>query len=155
HFRSRNKDLSCSGAPVFGIDGRMIAVLDVSAIDPNLSERAHGLTGTLTMAAADAIEERFFREHFRRQWIIAAILPIEESASAILLAVDADQRIVGANRVGRKSFALHDQGLQAGISLWHVFERDLAPFRQHRDVDIATRLILAGSDEQLPAIVTP
>ena len=58
HFRSRHKDLSCSGAPVFGIDGRMIAVLDVSAIDPNLSERAHGLTGTLTTSAARAIEEQ-------------------------------------------------------------------------------------------------
>jgi transcriptional regulator of acetoin/glycerol metabolism len=155
HFRSRNKDLSCSGAPVFGIDGKMIAVLDVSAIDPNLSERAHGLTGMLTVAAADAIEERFFREHFRRQWIIAAILPIEESASAILLAVDADQRIVGANRAARKSFMLHDQGLQFGISLWNVFERDLAPFRQHHDVDTATRLMLVGSDETLPAVVTP
>ncbi len=39
HFRSRHKDLSCSGAPVFGADGRLIAVLDVSAIDPELSRR--------------------------------------------------------------------------------------------------------------------
>ncbi|HEY2401029.1 MAG TPA: GAF domain-containing protein, partial [Steroidobacteraceae bacterium] len=41
HFRSRHIDLSCSGAPVFGVDGQLIAVLDVSAIDPELSERAH------------------------------------------------------------------------------------------------------------------
>src|SRR5229473_2486934 len=32
HFRSRHINLSCSGAPVFGVDGRLIAVLDVSAI---------------------------------------------------------------------------------------------------------------------------
>ena len=32
HFRSRHTDLSCSGAPVFGVDGRLMAVLDVSAI---------------------------------------------------------------------------------------------------------------------------
>ena len=38
HFRSRHIDLSCSGAPVFGADGRLMAVLDVSAIDPELSE---------------------------------------------------------------------------------------------------------------------
>ena len=44
HFRSRHIDLSCSGAPVFGVDGRLIAVLDVSAIDTELSERAHALT---------------------------------------------------------------------------------------------------------------
>jgi transcriptional regulator of acetoin/glycerol metabolism len=47
HFRSRHINLSCSGAPVFGIDGRLVAVLDVSAIDPELSERAHALTALL------------------------------------------------------------------------------------------------------------
>ena len=41
HFRSRHINLSCSGAPMFAADGRLIAVLDVSAIDPELSERAH------------------------------------------------------------------------------------------------------------------
>src|SRR4029077_16056421 len=71
HFRSRHINLSCSGAPVFGADGRLIAVLDVSAIDPELSERAHALTGALTVRSAHAIEERFFREHFRREWIVA------------------------------------------------------------------------------------
>ncbi len=67
HFRSRHINLSCSGAPVFGVDGRLIAVLDVSAIDPELSERAHALTGALTVRSARAIEERFFREQFRRR----------------------------------------------------------------------------------------
>ncbi len=61
HFRSRHINLSCSGAPVFDVDGRLMAVLDVSAIDPELSERAHALTGALTVNSARAIEERFFR----------------------------------------------------------------------------------------------
>jgi transcriptional regulator of acetoin/glycerol metabolism len=60
HYKSRHIDLSCSGAPVFGVDGRLMAVLDVSAIDPQLSERAHALTGPLTVRSARAIEERFF-----------------------------------------------------------------------------------------------
>jgi transcriptional regulator of acetoin/glycerol metabolism len=47
--------MSCSGAPVFGVDGRLMAVLDVSAIDPGLSERAHALTGALTVRSARAI----------------------------------------------------------------------------------------------------
>jgi GAF domain len=45
HFRSRHINLSCSGAPIFGVDGQLLAVLDVSAIDPLRSERAHALTG--------------------------------------------------------------------------------------------------------------
>ena len=37
HFRSRHMNLSCSGAPIFGVDARLLAVLDVSAIDPQRS----------------------------------------------------------------------------------------------------------------------
>src|SRR6267154_3574271 len=99
HYRTRHVDLSCSGAPVFGADGQLIAVLDVSAIDPDRSERAHALTGVLTIASARAIEERFFRERFRRDWIIA--LATEHRSTGMLLAVDHDQRIIGADRAAR------------------------------------------------------
>jgi transcriptional regulator of acetoin/glycerol metabolism/AraC-like DNA-binding protein len=152
HFRARHKNLSCSGAPVFGVDGKMIAVLDVSAIDPTSSERAHGLTGALTTAAARAIEERYFREHFRLHWVIA--VAIEETTSTVLLAVDCNQRIVGANRAARRSFALDESGLQAGISLWRLFERDPALFRRRDDADIAAQLVIAGTCETRPAIIT-
>ena len=111
HFRSRHRDLSCSGAPVFGADGRLIAVLDVSAIDPELSEGAHALTGALAVKSARAIEERFFREQYRRDWIVA-VAPPEGGASGMLLAVDGDQRITGANRVARRSLLLDDRGLR-------------------------------------------
>ena len=154
HFRSRHINLSCSGAPVFGIDGRLIAVLDVSAIDPELSERAHALTGALTVRSARAIEERFFREQYRREWIIA-VAPPEGGVPGMLLAVHSDQRIVGANRIARRSLLLDDRGLRAGISLWTIFERDLKLFRCKDRADIFTRLLLAGSDESRPALVTP
>jgi AraC-like DNA-binding protein len=154
HFRSRHKDLSCSGAPLFGADGRLIAVLDVSAIDPELSEGAHALTGALTVKSARAIEERFFREQYRRDWIVA-VAPPEGGASGMLLAVDGDQRITGANRVARKSLLLDDRGLQAGISLWTIFERDPGLFRRKDPTDISARLLLAGSSDSRPALVTP
>src|SRR5262245_33488695 len=154
HFRSRHIDLSCSGAPVFGVDGRLIAVLDVSAIDPELSERAHALTGALTIRSALAIEERFFREEFRRQWIIA-VAPPEGGTVGMLLAIDADQRIVGANRVARRSLLLDERSLRAGTSLWTIFERDLNLFRRKDRIDISTRLLIAGSNDSRPAIVTP
>ena len=154
HFRSRHIDLSCSGAPVFGVDGRLIAVLDVSAIDPELSERAHALTGALTVRSARAIEERFFREQFRREWIVA-VAPPEGGAIGMLLAIDGNQRIVGANRAARTSLMLDDRGLRAGVSLWTIFERDLDLFRRKDRTDIYTRLVVAGSDDSRPALVTP
>jgi transcriptional regulator of acetoin/glycerol metabolism/AraC-like DNA-binding protein len=154
HFRSRHMDLSCSGAPIFGVDGRLIAVLDVSAIDPGRSERAHALTGALTVNSARAIEERYFREHFCHEWIVA-LAPPEEGEPGMLLAVDGNQRVVGANRVARTSLLLDDRGLQAGVSLWTIFERDLELFRRKDGTDIATRLLIAGSNDSRSALVTP
>src|SRR5258705_5365362 len=154
HFRSRHINLSCSGAPVFGADGRLMAVLDVSAIDPELSERAHALTGALTVRSARAIEERFFREQFRREWIVA-VAPQERGAPGMLLAIDGHQRIIGANRVARTSLLLDDRGLSAGISLWSIFERDVELFRRQDRTHISAPLLIAGSTVSRPALVTP
>jgi transcriptional regulator of acetoin/glycerol metabolism len=153
HFRSRHINLSCSGAPVFGVDGRLIAVLDVSAIDPELSERAHALTGALTIRSARAIEDRFFREQFRREWIVA-VAP-QERVLQVCCAIDGNQRIIGANRVARTSLILDDRGLRAGTSLWSVFERDVDLFRRQDRTDISARLLIAGSNDSRPALVTP
>ena len=38
----------------------------------------------------------------------------------MLLAIDGNQRIIGANRVARTSLLLDDRGLRAGISLWSI-----------------------------------
>src|SRR5215472_13536833 len=154
HYRSRHINLSCSGAPIFDVDGRLIAVLDVSAIDPERSERAHALTGALTVASARAIEERFFREQFRREWIVA-VAPPDDGAPGILLAADGDQHIVGANRAARALLILDDRRLEAGVSLWSIFEQDRVLFRRTDATDIPTRLVVAGSDETWPAVVTP
>jgi AraC-like DNA-binding protein len=154
HFRSRHTDLSCSAAPVFDVDGSLMAVLDVSAIDPERSERAHALTGALTANSARAIEERFFREQFRQVWIVA-VAPPEESAAGMLLAVDNNQRIVGANRTARTFLLLDGHRLRNGVSLWTLFERDHTLLRRRDAGDIPAQLILAGSDETWPALVTP
>src|ERR1700677_2154704 len=131
----------------------LMAVLDVSAIDPGRSEAAHALTGVLTVYSARAIEERHFREHFYREWIIA-IGQSEESATGMLLAVDGNQRVVGANRAARASLGLDDRRLQAGLSLWTIFERDPELFRYKNIADVATRLVLAGNSETRCALVT-
>src|SRR5580704_4289478 len=154
HFRSRNMDLSCSGAPIFGVDGRLMAVLDISAIDPERSEQAHALTGALTVNSARAIEERFFREHFRREWIIA-VASQDEGGPGILLAIGSDQRVVGANRVARTSLLLDDRTLQAGLSLWSIFEPDRDLFRRQDRADIAARMVITRSNDSRTALVTP
>jgi AraC-like DNA-binding protein len=112
----------------------------------------HALTGALTLRSARAIEERFFREQFRREWIVA-VAPPEEAASGTLLAIDGNQRIISANRVARTSLMLVDRGLPAGISLWSIFERDVDLFRRQDRGDISARLRIAGSDDSRTALV--
>jgi AraC-like DNA-binding protein len=73
----------------------------------------------------------------------------------MLLAINDSQHIVGANRVARTSLLLDDRGLRAGMSLWKIFERDLDLFRRRDRSDISTRLVLAGSNDSRPALVTP
>jgi AraC-like DNA-binding protein len=155
HFRARHINLSCSGAPIFDGNGELLGVLDVSSIDPELSEHAHALTGALTIATARAIEERLFRKQFHREWIIAVGLP-DESSSAMLISVDRDRRIIGADRSARHvlSRSGHDR-LEQGVGLWAVFEQNDALFRHMDRGDILTEVRPRGSAESWPAIVTP
>ena len=154
HFRARNITLSCSGAPIFDTGGDFAAVLDVSSIDPQLSEASHALTGALTETSARAIEERCFRERFRREWIVAVAAP-DRVGSGMLLAVDQDQRIVGADRPARTMLTRKGYDIQAGVSLWALFEPDPALFRHKDRGDIATQVVLAGTSELCPGLVTP
>jgi transcriptional regulator of acetoin/glycerol metabolism len=78
HFRTRHTSLSCSGAPIFGPDGRLTAILDVTSIDPYVSNRSHALALAVTIHSARAIEESLFRRRFRCEWILAVAPPIHD-----------------------------------------------------------------------------
>src|SRR6202008_2140817 len=90
HFRMRNIGLSCSGAPVFDADASLVAVLDVSAMNPQLTAPAHALTLPLVVNSARLIEERLFRMRFPREWIVAIAPDIDPPAA--LLAIDRGRR---------------------------------------------------------------
>jgi AraC-like DNA-binding protein len=154
HFRARHIGLSCSGAPIFGADGTLSAVLDVSCIDPNLSEQSHALTGALTEASARAIQERAFREHFRRAWIVA-VAPPDGPASGMLIAVDQDRRIIGADRNARAWLARNNVGFETGGSLWALLERQDALFGRTDHGDVPAALTPLGTAELWPALLTP
>lgn len=152
HFRSRNGSLSCSGAPVFGPDGTLVAILDVSSIDPEISDHAHALALSVTANSARVIEERLFRQTFRRAWIL--IIVPASAPEPFMLAVDADQRIVGADRKARALLGLDSPLLAAGASLWTFFERSPSIFLSRAE---AASVPLTRNGEASPwqAMVTP
>jgi len=151
HFRARHAMLSCCGAPVFDPNQNLVAVVDVSSYEPELSEHSHALAFALTVEAARSIEERLFRHVHRRAWILAAIAPT--LAQPILLAVD-DERVVGADRHARAALAIDDQQLASGLSLWRFFYRSPAQFAA-KGGDGLAKLTRLGESAPWQVVFTP
>jgi DNA-binding CsgD family transcriptional regulator len=152
HFRARHATLSCCGAPVFDPNQNLVAVVDVSSCDPELSEHSHALALALTVEAARSIEERLFRHVHRRAWILSAIAPTRPQP--LLLAVESDERVVGADRHARAALDIDDQQLTAGLSLWRFFDRSPSLFAS-KSGDGFAKLTRLGESAPWHVISTP
>jgi AraC-like DNA-binding protein len=153
--RDGYRSVGCSIAPIFDAEGQLAATLEVSFQDQH---RAAVLSDALVHAAARSIEERLFRERFRREWIVAAA-PQVASRSAMLFAVDQHQRVVGADKYGRAMLAASARrSLDRAFdpTLWLMFEPDPTMFRSKPgDPDVSARLVAVGTSEVWSALVTP
>jgi len=154
HYRTRHTQLSCSGAPIFDAHGKLVSVLDASSFNPQASDQSHALALAAVKVSGRVIEERLFRETFSHAWNIAAA-PSDDSSSALLLAVDKDQRVIGADRAARSVFALDDKRLANGVHLSSLYDHDPAIFRQSNGQDIVARLVDANGAREWRAVVTP
>jgi AraC-like DNA-binding protein len=153
HFRTRHIGLSCLAAPIFDATGRLAAVLDISSMTAPPSDRSHAMALAATTVSARAIEERVFRDCYSQAWIVAAV-PADESGPALLLAVDVDRRVVGADRVARLAFALDDKILMQGLHLSRIFAYDSSLFPRTAGDDVAATLRRVGSGDSWRALIT-
>jgi transcriptional regulator of acetoin/glycerol metabolism len=154
HFRTRHANLSCAGAPIFDANNKLIAVLDASRIDLGQSDRTHGLALAAVTASVRAIEERLFRHSFRRAWTIAAAPP-QTSDAGLLLSVDDDQRVVGADRVARQVLGLGEKDLLSGKSLSALFHYDRSLFRRGDEQDSHAQWTRLDSESVWNVSITP
>jgi transcriptional regulator of acetoin/glycerol metabolism/AraC-like DNA-binding protein len=152
HYRTRHIGLSCSGAPIFDSEARLVAVLDVSSIDPGFSAQAHALTLPLVTASARLIEERLFRERFLKEWIIAVAPHDEQPAS--LLAVDRNYRVVGADRNARAQYRVDPQSTDVGVSVWSIFSRKGLLLQKSVSTDYPVRLTTVSGGDSFFALVS-
>jgi DNA-binding CsgD family transcriptional regulator len=152
HFRARHATLSCCGAPVLDPNQNLVAVVDVSSYEPKLSEHSHALAFALTVEAARSIEERLFRHVHRRAWILSAIAPTR--SQPILLAVENDERVVGADRHARAALNIDDHQLTAGLSLWRFFGRSPSLFAS-KSGDGFVKLTRLGDPAPWHVVFTP
>lgn len=104
HFFSRNTLLSCTTAPIYDHEGNLAAALDVSSCRADLTE---GFVNLITVAVGDAVR-RIEAENFRLAFPDARVVlaPTADNSPAALLAVDADDLVVGATRAARLAFGL-------------------------------------------------
>jgi len=115
HFRSRNTALSCTVAPVFDHEGRLIAAIDVSSARSDLTEDFVKLISIAVVDAARRLEAENFRLSFPKARIVLAnggADPGNERHANALLAVDDDDLVIGASRSARHLLDLTDDAFR-------------------------------------------
>lgn len=109
HFYARNTRISCIDAPIWGPDGRIIGALDVSSARHDNSPQWNALIAAQVAQTARMIEADLFRAAFPKARIIVAP-QMDRSENPLLLAVDRDDLMIGANRAARRAFGLEKEG---------------------------------------------
>jgi len=99
--------LSCSTAPIYDHEGNLIAALDVSSCRAELTEGFVNLIGLAVRDAARRIEADNFRQAFSGARIL--LTPATEANPSAMVAVDADDMVIGATRQARLAHGLTDE----------------------------------------------
>lgn len=103
HYFECDHDITCSATPIFNHDGRLLGVLNMSA----LKERVHPHTLGMVVAASKAITNQLRIEEDSRQiWLSNQYLKtVIESISDGVVAIDSTGRIREINSEGAKILA--------------------------------------------------
>jgi transcriptional regulator of acetoin/glycerol metabolism len=104
HFYARNTLLSCTSAPIYDHEGKLAAALDVSSCRADLTEPFVHL---ISLAVTDTVR-RIEAEHFRLVFPNARFLfaPDINRSGGGLIAIDADDLVIGATRSARQALGL-------------------------------------------------
>ncbi|MBB2971788.1 helix-turn-helix domain-containing protein [Mesorhizobium sp. RMAD-H1] len=119
HFLTRNTGLSCTTAPIYDQEGNLAAALDVSSCRSDLTE---GFANLISMAVIDAAQ-RIEMDNFRLAFPTARILlaPATEKSGRALVAVDADDLVIGATRAARQALGITADCLKKPLPVASLF----------------------------------
>jgi AraC-like DNA-binding protein len=150
--KAARTQVSPLATPIFNAEGSFVGSLDLSSAGGECTGTTAALMQTLVRSTAGAIEERAFRKRYAHEWIVA-LAPPDAGTCGALLAIDRNHRVVGADRRARA--ALLQGGGDGRASLWSLFEKNAAMFRDTHTGDTPVVLTRLGSAESWSALVTP
>lgn len=104
HFSALHIGVSCMGAPIFGPDGAVAGILDVSTARSDLGRGEGRALTSLVAQTATQIETELFRASFADAQIVVADGYCDFGTP--LLASDLDDLVIGANRAARRLLGL-------------------------------------------------
>jgi transcriptional regulator of acetoin/glycerol metabolism len=137
HFFTRNSNLFCTTAPIFGEHGELAAALDVSSCRGDLTEGFARLIASAVADAARLIEAGNFRLAFSKARILLA--PTGDRYGSSLLAVDRDDLVVGATRAARLGLGVNSAALARPTPAADLIGHARA---ESDDIDAAERAVL-------------
>ncbi|TYO65729.1 sigma-54-dependent Fis family transcriptional regulator [Bradyrhizobium hipponense] len=104
HFFTRNTLLSCTAVPIYDHDGSLAGVLDVSSCRADRTDAFANLIALAAGEAARRIEADLFRKAFAHARIV--LTQATDGQYGGLVAVDADDLVIGATRSARVGLGL-------------------------------------------------
>lgn len=104
HFFAQNTLLSCMSAPLHDAQGHFAGVLDVSSAREDLTEGFATLIAHTVNEAARRIEAETLRLTYPAARMV--LVPGSDRAAGAVLAVDADDLVIGATRAARVQLGL-------------------------------------------------
>lgn len=103
HFDATHIELTCTSAPILDPFGKLLAVLDISALDSPHARHSQTFALNLTQLYARMIEDAYFLRRYRNQIIFRCDASREfvQVNGQYLFAIDDNGRVEASNTAGR------------------------------------------------------
>lgn len=110
HFLGRNTEMSCTAAPIYDHNAQLAGVLDVSSCRADSTYPFTKLIAIAVNEAVRRIEAEMFRSAFTGTGIRIQLTPPVEGGFGGLVAIDADDLIIGATKCARTWLGIVSEG---------------------------------------------
>jgi AraC-like DNA-binding protein len=145
--------VNCAGldeevsVPIRDPQGEPLGFLEVLSREAVDSAQTKMLLLAIAESAANAIAERCFRICYRRHWVMAAQC-VKDPGKCMLVAVDHDHQVVGADYRAQQILRFRGMDLRPGLALSAFFRMGHADLRGGRWFETSIRLL--GHDGETP-----